>query len=55
MTEYNTVRALALRQYAGRTDNLSVIFYDMIEVIIQQAKAIKDLNERLIYLEGKIN
>ena len=51
MAAYNTAQALALQQYAGRTDNLSVIFYDMTEVIIQQAEAIKKLNRRVEYLE----
>ncbi len=50
---YGKVRAVTLKQFLGHVDKPSTLLDQVIEITIQQAEAIEELNERVEYLEGK--
>jgi len=51
MADYSTYKAVSLRQYSGLIS--AQIINEVIEALVQQAYAIKELNDRLIWLERK--
>lgn len=53
MANYDTRKALGLRYHTSSTDKQATVITDMVEIIIQQAEALKELNERVEYLERK--
>ncbi len=53
MANYSTTKALLLRGYSGLGSSTPGALDEIIETIIQQASAIKELNERVMNLERK--
>jgi len=54
MINYDVRVAYGLRQYSsGNKSNLDSVISQMIDVIINQADTIKDLNDRILYLENR--
>jgi len=54
MADYSDSYAKSLRQFRSTSvDSISTLLNGLIETAIQQAEAIKELNERLLWLERK--